>query len=309
MLWAALALTAAGVFYLLARYGRAKKVERFPVYGWVGLGVIAAAEVLLFADVRLVGVYFTPLVWTGYILAADAAVFSLRRRSLMRSEPEAFVWMAILSIFLWLIFEVYNRELLNWTYVGHPRSIVARYLGYGWSFAAIWPALLVTADLLIASRRAEAGAPPPAAPARTTAPWIAAGAGLLLIPWLAPWPEKVYLFGLVWLGFIFLADTVNYRAARPSVLGDLSVGYRARLRALIEAGLLCGMLGEFWNYGARAKRLYIFPIFENYAFFEMPAAGYLGFPAFALAAFALYTLAAALLNLPRYDIGTEPVTP
>ena len=126
MLWAALALTAALVAYLLARYLRAEKVAPFPAYGWVGLSIIAVAEVLLFAEVRLVGFYFTPLVWTGYILAADAAVYSLRKRSLIRGEPDAFLWMAILSIFMWLIFEVYNRELLNWTYVGFPRRVVAR---------------------------------------------------------------------------------------------------------------------------------------------------------------------------------------
>ncbi len=310
MLWAALALTAALVAYLLARYLRAEKVAPFPAYGWVGLSIIAVAEVLLFAEVRLVGFYFTPLVWTGYILAADAAVYSLRKRSLIRGEPDAFLWMAILSIFMWLIFEVYNRELLNWTYVGFPRGVVARYLGYGWSFATIWPAVLETADLLMALGHRKTGAPPsPPAPRKASVPWIVIGAAMLIAPLLAPWPTKVYMFGLVWLGFIFLADALNYRGQRPSILGDLSVGYRARLGALLEAGLMCGFLWEFWNYWARAKWLYIFPIFENHTLFEMPVAGYLGFPPFAVEIFAIYTLATALLNLPRYDIGADPTNP
>ena len=129
MLWVALVLTGSAVGYLLTRYLRTEKGARFPAYGWIGLGVIVVAEALLFAEVRLVGFYFTPLVWTGYILAADAAVFSVRGRSLIRGEPFAFLWMAVLSVFLWLIFEGYNRELLNWTYVGLPRGLVARYLG------------------------------------------------------------------------------------------------------------------------------------------------------------------------------------
>ena len=215
--------------------------------------------------------------------------------------------MAILSIFLWMIFELYNRELLNWTYVGMPRGLVARYLGYGWSFATILPAVLETADLLMALGRAKTGAAPsPPTPVKSSIPWIVIGAAMLIAPLLAPWPTKVYMFGFVWLGFIFLADALNYRARRPSLLGDLSVGYRARLRALLEAGLLCGFLWEFWNYWARAKWLYIFPIFENHTLFEMPVVGYLGFPPFALEIFAMYTLATALLNLPRYDIGAEP---
>ena len=306
MLWVALLITASLTAYLLARYPRAEKVARFEAYGWVGLGIIAVAEVLLFAEVRLVGFYFTPLVWTGYILAADAAVFSLRKRSLIRCEPDAFLWMAILSIFLWFIFEIYNRELLNWTYVGLPRGVVARYLGYGWSFATIWPAVLETADLRMALGRPKTGAPPsPPAPRKASVPWIVIGAAMLIAPLLAPWPTKVYMFGLVWLGFILLADAINYRGRRPSILGDLSVGYRARLRALLEAGLICGFLWEFWNYWALAKWLYIFPIFENHTLFEMPVVGYLGFPPFAVEIFAMYTLSTALLNLPRYDIGAD----
>ncbi len=310
MLWVALLITASLTAYLLARYLHAEKVARFEAYGWVGLGIIAVAEVLLFAEVRLVGFYFTPLVWTGYILAADAAVFSLRKRSLIRSEPDAFLWMAILSIFLWLIFEIYNRELLNWTYVGLPRGVVARYLGYGWSFATIWPAVLETADLRMALGHSRAGTPPsPPAPRKTSVPWIVIGAAMLIAPLLAPWPTKVYMFGLVWLGFILLADAINYRGRRPSILGDLSVGYRARLRALLEAGLICGFLWEFWNYWALARWLYIFPIFENHTLFEMPVVGYLGFPPFAVEIFAMYTMSTALLNLPRYDIGADSANP
>ena len=90
----------------------------------VGLAVIIAAEAALFLDVRLVGIYFTPLVWTGYILAVDAAVFRLRGRSVIKTEPQAFVWMVVLSIFLWLIFEGYNLYLRNWIYVGLPNSVI-----------------------------------------------------------------------------------------------------------------------------------------------------------------------------------------
>ena len=306
MLWAALALTASAVVYLLTWYWRTEKVAPFAAYGWVGLGIIAAAEALLFADVRMVGLYFTPLVWTGYILAADAAVFSLRGRSMIRNAPDAFLWMAILSIFLWMIFELYNRELLNWTYAGLPRGVVPRYLGYGWSFATIWPAVLETADLLMTLGRAKSGAvPSPPTPERASVPWIVVGAVMLITPLLAPWPTKLYMFGFVWLGFILLADALNYRAERPSILGDLSVGYRARLRALLTGGLICGFLWEFWNYWAAAKWLYIFPILENYTLFEMPVVGFLGFPPFAVEIFAMYTLATAVLNLPRYDIGAE----
>ena len=130
---------------------------------------------------------------------------------------------------------------------------------------------------------------------------------MLIIPLLVSRPTRVFLFGIVFLGFIFLTEALNYRAARLSILGDLSVGYRVRFWALLEAGMICGFLGEFWNYWAKAKWLYIVPIFENYSFFEMPVFGYLGFPVCAVMVFATYVLAADLLNLPKYDIGTDSV--
>ena len=51
---------------------------RFALHGYFGLFVIAAAEVLLFSGNRLVGHWFTPIVWTGYILFVDALVYKIQ---------------------------------------------------------------------------------------------------------------------------------------------------------------------------------------------------------------------------------------
>jgi hypothetical protein len=45
-------------------------VVRYPVHGYVGIAIIIFAEALLFSGNRLVGRWFTPIVWTGYILLA-----------------------------------------------------------------------------------------------------------------------------------------------------------------------------------------------------------------------------------------------
>ena len=81
MPFTSLALTAAAVLYLVTGYARAPKTAPYPAYGFAGLAIIIAAEAALFLEVRLVVIYFTPLAWTGYILAVDAAVYRLRRRS------------------------------------------------------------------------------------------------------------------------------------------------------------------------------------------------------------------------------------
>ena len=47
--------------------------HKFKAHGYVGLAVIIAAEVLLFTGQSFVGHWFTPIVWTGYLLFVDAA--------------------------------------------------------------------------------------------------------------------------------------------------------------------------------------------------------------------------------------------
>jgi hypothetical protein len=208
--------------------------------------------------------------------------------------------MALLSILCWLVFEVYNLRLANWAYVGVPSQPVARTLGFAWSFATIFPGIFQTADLLRAYgvfERARLG------PARWTPGLLAlsavAGLALVTVPLALPARVGAYLFGAVWVGFIFLLEPVNYRLGVPSIYRDLEAGRAARLGQLLAAGLLCGLLWEFWNYWAAAKWIYIFPIFQNFKLFEMPVPGFLGFPPFALECFAMYSLCCWALQADR----------
>src|SRR3989442_15500390 len=92
---------AAGIFLLLAcvvflgaRYSRARKRGRFRAWGWAGLAIIAVAEVLLFLRVGWVTTFFTPLVWTGYLLLADSLVARLEGESLLVKSPGGFLTLA-----------------------------------------------------------------------------------------------------------------------------------------------------------------------------------------------------------------------
>jgi len=182
-----LALTAAVILFLFTLFVRAPQAAPYAAYGLVGLAIVVTAEILLFLDVSFVTTFFTPICWTAYILILDAAVFRIRGRSLLRSEPQAFVWMAVLSVFLWLIFEGYNLELRNWTYVGLPRNELVRYVGYGWSFATIWPAVLETAEFLLATLFRGCGpAPDPPHPRVPAAGWVLLGLVMAGFPLLAP---------------------------------------------------------------------------------------------------------------------------
>jgi hypothetical protein len=96
------------------------------------------------------------------------------------------------------------------------------------------------------------------------------------------------LFGAVWVGFVLLLDPINYSWGGRSLLRDLEQGETNRLIAFLCSGLVCGILWEFWNYWASAKWLYVFPMWQNWKVFEMPAPGYLGFPPFAVECLVMY---------------------
>ncbi|HVB34294.1 MAG TPA: hypothetical protein VNJ52_08000 [Patescibacteria group bacterium] len=287
-------ITGASVAVVAAEYARSRR-RGFAAYGWAGLAILAAAEWLMFRGVWPVATYFTPIAWTAYILAADAAVLAVRGGSRLSSAPRRLAGLVFLSIPLWLIFEMYNLRLENWTYVGVPTQWEAALAGYAWSFATIWPGIFETADLVEAFgwfRQAR----PIVLSRRTEGVLAATGAALLLVPLVTPRHLGSYLFGLIWLGFALLLDPINHAKGWPSILGDLQKGRRGRLYSLLIAGWVCGWLWEFWNYWAAAKWHYIFPMFQRWKVFEMPAPGFLGFLPFAVECFTMYTFAAGMLK-------------
>ena len=278
---------------------RGPGAARFPVYGWVGLAALALFEALLFAHVAWVATFFTALVWTAYIVAADAAVFRLRGDSLLH-HGRAFTAMAGLSVVAWLIFEAYNVHLLNWDYAGVPQSFPIFAVGAVWAFATVFPGIFETADLFHSTWAVGTRCRP--RQFRAAPLWMALGALCLLLPLALPARWAAYLFALVWAGFILLLDPWLYRRGLPSLEGDLERGEPGRLWALLAAGAACGFFWEFWNFWAAARWVYIFPILHRYRIFAMPFPGFLGFPPFALECFLLYILLAHWLLPPAWRI-------
>lgn len=265
--------------------------RKIPLYAWLGLLAIAVSEAGMLAQIEPFYSWHTPTAWTGYILFADGIVWWRRGASMLRDDAAEFCFLALMSVPLWVLFEMYNKCCLrNWYYMGLPVSLPVRYFGYIWSFATIWPAIFETGDLVSAlrDRRApESRADPLRAHQPGPLGWFAVviGAVMVITPIVYPSP---YLAAPVWLGFFFLLDPLNARAANESILGDLREGRRGRLVNLLVAGLICGVLWEFWNYWAGTKWIYAVPILPHLRIFEMPILGYGGFPAFALECFAMY---------------------
>jgi hypothetical protein len=244
---------------------------------------------LLFWGSRWVAIFITPIAWTGYLLLADAAVWSLRGESRLGKTPAHFFSLAFWSVPLWLIFEAYNLRLENWTYVGLPESVLVRCVGSVWSFATIWPAILETADFVEALGlfRSHAARRTKLSPSAHLSVLVL-GLVLVTVPLFVPASLGRYLFGAIWTGFILLLDPINYYAEGRSLLRDWETGQAATCYSLLASGLICGILWEFWNYWATAKWVYVFPIMQQGKIFAMPLPGYLGFPAFALECFVMY---------------------
>jgi hypothetical protein len=217
--------------------------------------------------------------WWSYILLADGLNRRLAGRSLLRDEPRRFLWLAAASVALWTFFEALNLRLGNWYYVmDHPERLV-RWAGGAVAFATVLPALFETEALL---RHLGAFRRVPVPPLRwsraRTLGSLAIGVACFVLP--LAWPDR--FFPLTWASFIFLLEPWNRLHAPESRLRELGQGEAAPTLRWLLAGLACGALWETCNYWARVKWVYTVPGFESMKVFEMPLAGFLGFPPFAL---------------------------
>ncbi|PYM28034.1 MAG: hypothetical protein DMD80_13115 [Candidatus Rokuibacteriota bacterium] len=264
-------------------------------HGWIGLGLVLAAEAALLSGQPLVARWFTPLVWTGYVLLVDALAARLTGRSYLTTDRVEGVLVGLASVGCWWLFEWYNAPRfwrggadaagLWWRYQGLEPNLFLRRLGYDWSFATIFPALFLTATVLRARVFRRVRVRPWRPPRATLRALVVVGAVAAVLPLVV---VSAWLVPLVWAAFTLLLEPLNARAGRPSWLADLGRGDASRLAALLAAGVVCGALWEFWNYWAATKWTYSVPYLGHVKVLEMPVLGYLGFPAFALECFAMY---------------------
>ena len=278
--------------------GASPDVRKLPHYGWIGLFVMLVSQTGMLARVDPFYHWHTPIAWTGYILFVDAWVWARRGASWLRNHPAELFFISCVSVPLWVLFELYNKySIHNWYYVGLPEVLLLRYFGYVWSFATILPAIFETGDLVssLRDRRApvnRAKIPVPQQLSTAARIAMALGAVMVVVPIFV---HSDYLAAPVWLGFILLIDPLNARAGNESILGDWRAGRRGRLINLLLAGLLCGVVWEFWNYWCGTKWIYNVPILPEVKIFEMPILGFGGFPPFAVECFAMYVLVRGLL--------------
>lgn len=258
-----------------------------------GLALLAAWA-LLFLQVDPVPTWFYVFAWYPTLVLADQVV---RRRSgspVLFSTPARVVSLFGWSAIIWLVFEAANFRLENWYYVLLPANAVERWAGILISFATVVPAVLVAERLLntFGIGREWRGTPLRARP-RDFRMIQVLGLGMAVLALGLPRTFFPLVWGAAWL----IADPwVHQHRPEHSLLGDITRGEWGRVGRLLLGGLCIGLVWEFLNFWARGKWVYTVPWLEGTKLFEMPPIGFLGFPFFALEAWAMWHVLGGLAD-------------
>lgn len=274
-----------------------RRGNRFPRHGWIGLALIAVSWPAAWLHPDWLGVLadhtFFPL-WLGYILTVDAFAFRRAGTSpLARSTAGWLAWFPA-SAAAWWYFELLNRFIQNWVYLGVENFSALRYIaGSTLAFSTVIPAVLTTAALLSTfdcfHHRFVRGTPRHSAGESRATIWrwsVAAGVlGLALMPWF-----PVHLFALIWLAPLLIIAGLLEISGRDTSLGHLLRGDWGPVVTLAVAALICGFFWELWNIHAMPKWTYQIPWVNRFELFEMPLVGYLGYLPFGPACWAFWLL-------------------
>ena len=256
----------------------------------IGLGVALHLVffVLMLRGVEPFHTFFYLFAWWTFIPVIGAINAGRGGNSLIFGKRGQLAWLAGFSVVVWLFFEIWNFQLQNWRYVGVIELTWLRWVAYTVSFATVLPAILEI-DILLGNFNVVRRAPGPVirVSGKVLNGCIVAGLVMMALVMLLP----RYCFPLLWVGLVFVLDPLIYERDRDvSLLGQAEQGSYARLLRLMIAGLLCGVLWEFWNYWSGAKWIYTIPFFNFWKIFEMPLVGFLGFMPFALECYLFWQL-------------------
>jgi len=257
----------------------------FPLWGVAGVLLLGGGLWALLSDAPgWNAVWYMPA-WYGYLLVLDALLFLRCRRSFLSHERGRLLSMLLWSVPFWLFFEACNLVLRDWYYVFGLRNPWAAAALTAAAFATVLPVCLFHAEFLeaIGAWKKISWRP------RRTPSWVPkaiAGFGAICLASALLFPRAA--FPLIWFVPLGL-EGWNYRSGAPSLLRDYENGDRGRLRRLLLGGLWAGGVWELFNSWGRCKWIYAVPGFESNKVFEMPLAGFLGFPVLAVGAFCFFS--------------------
>ncbi len=263
--------------------------KKFPVYGWIGLIMIAVFWTLIWSMPGYRTDYsFFPL-WLGYIITVDALVKYLRGSSLLSRNKVYFVLLFVISIPAWWLFELFNSHLQNWHYLGSDHMSKTGYiLLSSLDFSTVIPAIFETAELVASFKWFKKASVNIKIGASISTQLRIFVLGILMLIALLFWPN--IFFPLVWLSVYFILEPINVWLNNRHLVSFTSNKDWRPLLTLFTGVLITGFFWETWNYYAYPKWIYSLPYVEFFKVYEMPILGYLGYIPFSLELFAIYHL-------------------
>ncbi|MBN1240079.1 MAG: hypothetical protein JXB36_16365 [Gammaproteobacteria bacterium] len=252
----------------------ARPTERSAARGAASLGIgaalTAAGWAVMWGLVTFWNLFGFWALWTGAALlmweGSRPGYPGVRRHAAL----------AAVSVPLWWWFELVDARTQNWSYESPFEPGPFWYVVLGSvAFSTVVPAIVAATALV---RRFARGGPELAA----AAPGFGAaaiGAGLLFQALVFAFPAFMYPF--VWVAPFLLVDGIGIRLTGRGLLPDLLAGRWREAAVIGGAGLLCGLLWEFWNYWSVPSWEYDVPLLGFWKVFEMPLLGYLGYIPFA----------------------------
>jgi hypothetical protein len=291
---------------------------RLPWWFYVGLTIMLASWYEhWFGTSPAVRYSFMPL-WWGFIVTIDGIVFfRTGGRSMLATEFDRFIVIAIVSMPAWGFFEVMNYYACEFWVYPHTELFppVKFALWHFSSFSVVLPAifewytLLHTFDSLW--NRWHRG---PAISIRRRSTWIVFAVGAISLVLFGALPFE--LLPVFWLGppCTLAAALVALRfwtPFRPIATGNWSPAVLVALASLAN-----GFFWEIWNWGSEHLRdgpslnpnywYYEIPYVNwPHLYSEMPVLGYFGYLPFGVLAWVCWLVAAHLLDLePSFALTT-----
>jgi hypothetical protein len=229
---------------------------------------------------------FFPL-WFGYCLLVDGIVFKRTGSSLIYRGWKKYLFLFIISIPVWWLFEGLNLRTQNWLYLGREYFSDLEYFLYAsLCFSTVIPAVFESAELVHSFHRIKKLKDGPRISSNRNNIKTIMGTGFVSLVLLLIWPEYFYIF--LWLSVFLILDSINYIRGRRSLVFYTDKKDWRLLVSLALGCLMCGFFWEMWNYYAYPKWIYHTPGVEFLYVFEMPALGYLGYIPFSFELFAFY---------------------
>lgn len=263
----------------------------------LGPGFLALAFWLNLLRLEPFATWFYLFAWFGVILTVDQLIRRWEGRSLvMRCGLAGFALVMIGSATTWYFFELLNLRLENWYYVFVADGAVRRSVGTLLSFATVFPGILWIDHYLTCRDWPGPCRGPRLFLSAASGRLLQAAGGLCLVLPMV-WPR--FLFPLVWISTGLLLAPVELRTGQ-GLMAQLRQGDYGPLRRTLVAGLIAGLCWESLNFWARAKWIYTVPFFDRLKLFEMPLAGFLGFPPFAVECTVLYRVLVHLRLAPAF---------